>query len=416
MNNFKELQDFIESNPSNWQDLLKDKPYSMKSINQCPYDKSMWMIVYNLFSSDLSNKIVKQTRGTVVKITDGKCEIVCAPYLKFFNYNDPLADNIDWSSAKIHEKIDGQLIKFSKFNDDGYWFTNGSFTLGVPLDIIDDNVHNFRELLYRALSAEDKSNNITCNYESQEFLDDESRIKYESSKFNYTSDWTDRIPNGWTLMFELTSKYNKIQVQYDISKIWFHGARDNFGNEHTPEEVAKMFGIPYEIPKSYDLKTMEDVKTLLDSFNEDKEGLVVCDKNFNRIKCKSDVYLNMKFSQELSSPKSIWEITIKEEYDDILPLRPDIKPLIDNQIKEIDILKNGLKKVYLSANEKFKELGCDRKLFAAWNTKDNKNQKLNFSSIKAESFEDFYKNIISHITSLKSSSGYKLYNSYLSNL
>ena len=51
------------------------------------------------------NPVVRQCRGTIVEVTD-KCRVICAPYLKFFNYGQHEADTIDWTTAKIREKID----------------------------------------------------------------------------------------------------------------------------------------------------------------------------------------------------------------------------------------------------------------------------------------------------------------------
>lgn len=104
MKNFEELEEFIKKNLKNnaWADKLKKEPYNLQAVKQFENHPTWWMLVYNLFSSDLSNKIVKQCRGTVVEVLpEGTVNVICAPYLKFFDINDPHADKIDWNSKKL---------------------------------------------------------------------------------------------------------------------------------------------------------------------------------------------------------------------------------------------------------------------------------------------------------------------------
>lgn len=104
MKNFEELEEFIKKNLKNnaWVDKLKKKPYNLQAVKQFENHPTWWILVYNLFDSDLNNKIVKQCRGTVVEVLpDGTVNVICAPYLKFFDINDPHADKINWDSKKL---------------------------------------------------------------------------------------------------------------------------------------------------------------------------------------------------------------------------------------------------------------------------------------------------------------------------
>ena len=100
MKNFEELIDFIKNN-SDWKDKLKSAPYNLKSVTQFPNNPNWYMLVYNLFESDLDNKIVKQCRGTVVEVIGNEVKVICAPYIKFFDINDIHADKINWDSPKL---------------------------------------------------------------------------------------------------------------------------------------------------------------------------------------------------------------------------------------------------------------------------------------------------------------------------
>lgn len=103
MKNFEELEEFIKKNLNkNWQEKLKKKPYNLQSVKQFENHPNWWMLVYSLFESDLDNKVVKQSRGTVVEVLDdGTVNVICAPFIKFFDINDVHADKINWSSKKL---------------------------------------------------------------------------------------------------------------------------------------------------------------------------------------------------------------------------------------------------------------------------------------------------------------------------
>lgn len=103
MKNFEELEEFIKKNLNkNWQEKLKKKPYNLQSVKQFENHPTWWMLVYNLFESDLDNKVVKQSRGTVVEVLDdGTVNVICAPFIKFFDINDVHADKINWASKKL---------------------------------------------------------------------------------------------------------------------------------------------------------------------------------------------------------------------------------------------------------------------------------------------------------------------------
>ena len=59
---------FIKDN-ADWREKLLDKPYSLKNIVDVPYHKDWYMFNYNLFSSLLSDRIVKACRGTIMEVS-----------------------------------------------------------------------------------------------------------------------------------------------------------------------------------------------------------------------------------------------------------------------------------------------------------------------------------------------------------
>jgi hypothetical protein len=138
-------------------------------------------------------------------------------------------------------------------------------------------------------------------------------------------------------MFELTSPYNKIIVPYRETKLTLLGCRDPQGMEHTPEWAVENFGLTFETPKIYQLKNIDDVIAYCKSIDtNDREGVVVQDGNFNRIKIKSEHYrgLSALKGEDHFSDGKLFE-AIKEGWiDDALAAWPEIKGRSDEIIAE----------------------------------------------------------------------------------
>lgn len=389
-----DLINFIKSN-KDWKERLLKKPYALKNIVQVPYIPNAWMLNYNLFESELSNSVVKACRGTIVQVLDdGTVNSLCLPYYKFFNYGDVNGDTIDWNTAVVHEKIDGQLIKMFKYKGQNYWCTNGSPNVETPLDYTDEKIHNYKELLFEAIRKDLKQPTVAA------WSDDNGNFYCKDI------DWVNKVPDGWTLMFELTSPYNRIIVEYKEIKLWFHGARDENGIEHDPEEIAERFGIPYEIPKQFDFKNFDQAFEAIKNWKGlENEGLVVCDADFHRVKVKCDDYLKVKFIRDVSTPKGIFWIVISEEYDD-LASHPEIQELAEKQKDELLEVMNKFRKLHkeiTDARSRFE----DQKSYALWVNKEHQSLSRFYFSAAKKSEQDFIDGLMN---SLKSeASGYDKY-------
>lgn len=319
---FNKLVKFIEDNPNDWQSLLKQKPYSLKSIKQSFYNPNWYMLVYNLFESKLTDPIVKACRGSVIDISNPKdVKIICAPYLKFCNLGEfPEEDKkIDWETAWISEKIDGILIKAAKYNGKFYWFTNGSFDLNAPLMAYSDkysepetdDCQTFFDLLYYALKKIEN-----CEYETI------YNIEEDAKALTTFGGWCDNFEDGTTLCLELVSPKNKIICDYPETKLWLHGYRDKDMIEKKAIDVVNE-KLTIDVPRIFDLNhpTAEAVKAITNSFDgSEEEGVVICDKNWHRAKIKSDSYLQLKFMRGVNeiSDKDIFTYIMLDEIDDMI--------------------------------------------------------------------------------------------------
>ena len=82
-NSYKILSDFIVKN-KDWKEKLK--PY-MKSFNRVEFNDDWLVLMYCLFDipeDPTLFELIKRCRGTVVNVKTG--EVICAPFLKFWNF------------------------------------------------------------------------------------------------------------------------------------------------------------------------------------------------------------------------------------------------------------------------------------------------------------------------------------------
>lgn len=96
-----ELLKFIKEH-EDWKELLQRAPYFL----EVKEEEGFVLLKYSQIKSDFSQPIVQECRGIILDSNNG---IVCWPFDKFFNYGECYAAKIDWSSAKVQEKIDGCL-------------------------------------------------------------------------------------------------------------------------------------------------------------------------------------------------------------------------------------------------------------------------------------------------------------------
>lgn len=245
------------------------------------------LAVFNYgIGADFTDPVVQEARGIIIDLID--IDVVCWPFRKFGKYDEPYADNIDWGSANVQEKIDGSIIKlwWSRLDSKWMWSTNST---------IDAN-----DATYNEETKESFMNIIVKTPEYRKMLDIVSGHEYEFVN-NIDTIQIDRNENimvgDITYIFELTSPDNRVVIPYTNYKMRLIGARNN----RTGMEYNMMIqGI--DKPMTYDLHSLKDCIEWCSNMNLDEygtvgkiygEGFVVVDKYFNRIKIKSPEYMMM---------------------------------------------------------------------------------------------------------------------------
>ena len=327
----------LMNNNLDWEEILSNPPYSI-TIKR---DDGYILLKYNQFLSDFSNPIVRECRGSIFYLRDdGLYECACRAFDKFGNYGEEYADEIDWPTAQVQEKIDGSLIKVFYHNGSWHIATNGTI-----------NAYNC--IVYK----EDKETNKTYG-----------------SIFNFAlrghlNQFFESLDKDYTYMFELVSPYTKLVVEYPDTALYYLSRR----NIHTMEEdnarpeEFEGFGILF--PKTYSLKTLEDCLTYVKTMDKNEEGFVVKDAAFHRIKIKSPEYLLAFRSKNngVLSTKRIVKMIREESIDDLLAYCPEYKERVGIVINKYKILIHSFEEEYqrfiIMHPRKWETL--DRKDFAA---------------------------------------------------
>lgn len=254
MNYNSVICNFISDNPCEWERILTEK-YSVKVKREGD------LAIFNYaHDCDFSDPVVQEARGIIIDVVQK--EVVCWPFRKFGNYNEGYVDDIDWKSARVLEKVDGSIVKlWYDFKNDKWQFsTNG------------------------VIRAEDAP------------VDGLEKISYASIIFaadNYKKIPFDELDRDYTYIFELVSPQTRVVVKYDYPSLYHLGTRNN----RTGVECEVDIGI--KKPASYGLGSLNDCIDAAIALNKsddaepevEKEGFVVVDKNWHRIKVKSPDYL-----------------------------------------------------------------------------------------------------------------------------
>lgn len=298
MNKKLNVQWFIEQH-SDWEKLLSEKPYCLTMSREQWNDMNLLMLKYSQIDSDFNEPIVRECRGLI--LNEDTNEIVSFPFRKFGNVTEGgWVDDIDWSTAKTTEKIDGSLLKIVN--------VKGSLLISTNGTILADN----------APVAEQ----IGCKYKSfgeiaREVLESKGII---AKDFN----------EGFTYMFELVSPWTKVIVPHKQNDLYFLGCRDNITLQEVffaDHPLSKKF----KTPKIYPLHTLDDCIATTKEMPWDQEGYVVVDSRFHRNKIKSIAYCSahhLRNNGVLSYSRAI-ELVRLNEIDEICAYFEEFRPALE---------------------------------------------------------------------------------------
>lgn len=167
---------------------------------------------------------------------------------------------------------------------------------------------------------------------------------------------------GWhTFCFELCTPDNQVVVRYFDYKVYLLAARENETGVHLDvSSWAKQMNVPCA-PSFRFGNTLEMLDFVSSREPSRFEGIVVCDKDYNRVKVKNAGYLALNKIKDsvAKSPRSALEIILLGKEDDVLPL---VSEPVGIYIAET---KDKLQKLLHLLDEEYARCySADRKTFA----------------------------------------------------
>jgi hypothetical protein len=283
----------MEDRPSDWLEHLETS-YSIKANRSGDFVS----LKYNQIESPMHEPVVQECRGMVVDTV--RRRVMAHPYNKFWNHGDAPAAEIDWSTARVFEKLDGSLMTLY-WNDvtEGWQVASsgtpdacGSFGADDQRTFADGFWSLFAELGMRLPDADRRD---TC------------------------------------FMFELCAAENRVVVRHAKPRIVLHGARDmSTGCELGYRDligIGEKYG--WEVVYAYPITSIDEALAKAAEFEPlEHEGFVVADAAFNRVKIKSPRYVILHHMKGEATTRRAIELWQTGEAGELLSHFPEMEPAI----------------------------------------------------------------------------------------
>ncbi len=336
----------IENHPNDWRDICTDLHIKVKDSEN-----------FSIFNYDVDanfyNPIVQEARGIIINRNNNT--VACWPFRKFCNSHEPYADTIDWTTAQVQEKIDGSIVKMWYNKSICRWVWSSNSCINASDAMLSTGI-SVLELIKR-----------TSEYELLR------KLIWDSAE---------PISVDYTYIFELVSPYNQVVVHYDKAMLYHIGTRNN----KTGREYNIDLGI--QKPKVYPLHSLEDcistARTLNTSDYPDKEGFVVVDADWNRVKVKSPAYLiyHHAINNGVITKEKAWEMLNTDDFNinEFLKVSPQLaRDTMKYYIKAFEDAKFAIEKLVIDVIAMVNR-GFTRKDIAL-NIANNKYKKFGFKAI-----------------------------------
>lgn len=321
------------------------------------YPEGYVTITYDQFETPSASRVAAQCRGVIF---DEDYNIVCRPFDRFFNHGEPAAPQggIDFSRAKIVDKLDGSLIKIWFDVKALQWRVATSGRIYGESDV-SDHGFTYKELVYRALNVNDDN----------EFND-------RCATFDINT----------TYIYEVTSRETRIVTRYEVPELWYLAARKNKCGTYIDFDGSI---IGAKLPKQYDLATIEDCIKAAKELKNFEEGYVIYVDNVPTLKIKSPAYVQAHLikGEDLSVGR-VCTLILNNEIDEYLTYFPEdrhrIMPYFD-----------GLQNFYTLIENDFAEVAhIEDKIEFAKAVKNNKYQSLLFSMKQGNNVKEAFNRLL----------------------
>lgn len=312
MQNLTQLQEFL---------LAGNAPTDLEARYRVSHRRhliypNLILFKYSQIDSPMGEPIVQQARGIILDEANN-WKVIGRGFDKFFNLNEGHAAPIDWSSAKVQEKLDGSLILLYEYNHHWNVATSGSpdasgQVLNAPdLYLVDLllAIQYPEYFLYRLFT-------LNLTYQAL-FL-----LVYEAQAGPLPKITQGNINTSY--IFELMTPLNKVVIPHTESRLVLLAARDRVTGEYLNTHLPN---VPNA--KVFPLTNLEEILESLKHIDGlSQEGYVVLDSHGHRVKIKHPQYVAMHHLRGRKDPKWLAKVILTGESPEFLSVFPEyVRPL-----------------------------------------------------------------------------------------
>jgi len=290
-------------------------------------DLTIWNYSPKVQYERLWDEITLQCRGLV---TNSKGDVVARPFKKFFNYEEHKPEDLPNESFEVYEKMDGSLgilfyYEYELSDERRYniWFNN-NYETGMERFFDSNNLPDFDNSYYEP-TPKTKGEWVLAtrgSFTSPQAIKGKELLE----KYNF-----ERLNTGYTYLFEIIYKENRIVCNYDYEDLVLLGMINtktgdevNIRNDNEDIRFKNMISnIGFRVVMLY--KTWgEGYDLLKEEISNDREGYVIRFKNGFRMKIKGDEYVRLHRILTNISSRDIWEyLKDNKPFDELLEKVPD---------------------------------------------------------------------------------------------
>lgn len=266
--------------------------------------------IYDQIAARDDDPVAQQCRGLILR--DGTWDVVAYPFDRFFNLGQGAAAQIDWATARVEEKLDGTLLIVYWDDRAGRWMC-GTRSMCEAHGVINSHAVTFAQLADACARGEGIG--AASLHDLMEGL---------------------AADRGLTHMFELTGPHNRIVCEYRELSMTLLGARrlSDFA-EINARQYADATG--FTAVNTWPFTDLAALHAALADWSPlEREGVVVKDANFNRIKVKTAQYVAAHRACDTlgSSWRNVCEAIQTGHADDILQCVP---PSVRERVEQLRI-------------------------------------------------------------------------------
>jgi hypothetical protein len=248
--------------------------------------------------------LCQECRGLILDSYD-YWKPIAYPFKKFWNVGDTLAAPVDLSNCSVYEKIDGSLMILYHYRDKWHVATRGKPDAS-------GQVHGYGQSF--------------ADY----FWEVWTSLAYQMPK-----------ETNLCFMFEMCTPHNRIVVRYDEFRLDLIGIRDMFTLKELVPDMTWRSKYNWNVASPLLLLGDHALQVVDGKSGFQREGFVLVDRKFNRVKVKSEDYKRLHRLWSSMSPRNILSVLLNSAEDQV-----------DELVNEF----SEVKRYYYTLNAKIQEI------------------------------------------------------------